>query len=108
MSSRLKLSLLSPTAAMLVTSVAMIVCWWVASAVGLVKNFEKFLGTVFEIDKFSFVNFDVLVGVLMIGFVFVAVMTILSVMAAAFYNVFAEAVGGVEVYIVEETAGAKI
>ena len=104
----LKVSLCFHTAAMFVTVVAMIVCWWVASAVGLVKNFEKFLGTVFEIDKFSFVNFDVLVGVLMIGFVFVAVMTILSVMAAAFYNVFAEAVGGVEVYIVEETAGAKI
>ena len=93
---------------MFVTVVAMIVCWWVASAVGLVKNFEKFLGTVFEIEKFSFINFDVLVGVLMVGFVFVAIMTILSVMAAAFYNVFAEAVGGIEVYVVEETAGAKV
>jgi len=104
----LKVSLCFHTAAMLVTVVAMIVCWWVASAVGLVKNFEKFLGTVFEVDKFSFVDFGVLQGVLIIGFVFVAIMTILSVMAAAFYNVFAEAVGGVEIYVVEETAGAKV
>ncbi len=104
----LKVSLCFHTAAMLVTVVAMIVCWWVASAVGLVKNFEKFLGTVFEIDKFSFFDFGVLQGVLMIGFVFVAIMTILSVMTAAFYNVFAEAVGGIEVYVVEETAGAKV
>ena len=96
------------TAAMLVSVVAMIVCWWVASAVGLVKNFEKFLGTIFEVDKFSFIDFGVLQGVLIIGFVFVAIMTILSVMAAAFYNVFAEAVGGIEIYVVEETAGAKV
>ena len=104
----LKVSLCFHTAAMLVTVVAMIVCWWVASAVGLVKNFEKFLGTVFEVDKFSFINFGVLQGVLIIGFVFVAIMTILTVMATAFYNVFAEAVGGVEIYIVEETAGSKV
>lgn len=104
----LKVSLCFHTAAMLVTTVAMIVCWWVASAVGLVKNFEKFLGTIFEVDKFSFLDFKVLVGVLMIGLVFVFLMTILSVIAAAFYNVFAEAVGGIEVYVVEETAGAKI
>lgn len=104
----LKVSLCFHTAAMLVTVVAMIVCWWVASAVGLVKNFEKFLGTVFEVDDFSFVDFGVLQGVLIIGFVFVAIMTILSVMAAAFYNVFAEAVGGVEVYVVEETQGVRV
>mgnify|MGYP003946180495 CR=1 FL=1 len=104
----LKVSLCFHTAAMLVSVVAMIVCWWVASAVGLVKNFEKFLGTIFEVDKFSFIDFGVLQGVLIIGFVFVAIMTILSVMAAAFYNVFAEAVGGIEIYVVEETAGAKV
>lgn len=104
----LKVSLCFYTASMLVTVVAMIVCWWVASAVGLVKNFEKFLGTVFEIEKFSFVDFGVLQGVLMIGFVFVAIMTIISVLAASLYNIFAEAVGGIEIYVVEETAGAKI
>lgn len=104
----LKVSLCFYTAAMLVSVVAMMVCWWVASAVGLVSNIEKFLGTVFEIDSFSFLDLGVLQGVLLIGFVFVALMTILSVLAAAFYNVFAEAVGGVEIYVVEETAGAKI
>ncbi|HMS24946.1 MAG TPA: DUF3566 domain-containing protein [Acidimicrobiia bacterium] len=104
----LKVSLCFHTAAMLSTIFAMMVCWWVASAVGLVKNIEKFLGTVFEIDKFSFLNFNVLQGVLLIGLVFVALMTILSVCAAAFYNVFAEAVGGIEVYVVEESAGTKV
>lgn len=104
----LKISLCFHTAAMIVTVVAMIVCWWVASAVGLVKNFEKFLGTIFEVEKFSFLDFNVLIGVLMVGLVFVFLMTILSVIAAAFYNIFAEAVGGIEVYVVEETSGAKV
>lgn len=104
----LKVSLCFHTAAMLVTIVAMIVCWWVASAVGLVKNAEKFLGTVFEIDNFSFINLEVIQGVILIGMVIVAILTILSVMAAAFYNVFAEAVGGVEIYIIEDSAGSKV
>jgi hypothetical protein len=104
----LKVSLCFHTAAMLTTVVAIIVCWTAASAVGIIKNLEKFLGTVFEIKNFSFINFEVLQGVLLIGFVFVALMTILSVMAAALYNVFAEAVGGVEIYVVEETTGAKV
>lgn len=86
----------------------MTVCWWAASAVGLVKNLEKFMGTVFEIKDFSFVNFEVLQGVLLIGLVLVALLTVISVMAAALYNVFAEAVGGVEIYVVEETAGARV
>lgn len=93
---------------MLITLVAMIAGWWIAGAVGLVNNFEKLLGTVFEIDKFSFASFDVLVGAILIGLVFVALMTILSVVAASLYNVFAEAVGGIEVYVVEETVGSRV
>ena len=98
----LKMSLCFYTAAMLVTIVASVVCWYAASAVGIIKNLEKFLGTVFEIKNFTFISFEVLQGVLVIGIIFVAFMTILSVMAAALYNVFAEAVGGVEIKIVEE------
>jgi len=98
----LKTSLCFYTAAMLTSIVASIVCWYAASAVGIIKNLEKFLGTVFEIKDFSFINFQVLQGILVIGIVFVALMTIISVMAAALYNVFADAVGGIEVEIVEQ------
>lgn len=104
----LKLSLCFHTAAMLTTVVTIVVCWWAASAVGIVKNLEKFLGTVFEIKQFSLVDFQVLQGVLMIGIVLVAFLTIISVMAAALYNVFAEAVGGIEIYVVEETSSSRI
>jgi hypothetical protein len=104
----LKVSLCFHTGAMLVTIIAMIACWAVAKAVGLVKNFEKFLGTIFGIDHFSFANLQILTGTILIGLVLVALMTVLSVLAAMFYNIFAEAVGGVEVYVVEETAGTKL
>ncbi|MFN8016460.1 MAG: DUF3566 domain-containing protein [Acidimicrobiia bacterium] len=103
-----KLSLCFHTAAMLLSVVALIVLWTVAGAVGLVSNFEKFLGTVFEIKQFSFVDFQVLMGVLAIGLTLVLLMTILSVIAASLYNVFAEGIGGVEIYVVEETTGVRI
>ena len=57
---------------------------------------------------FSFISFQVLEGLLLIGFVFVAIMTILTVIAAALYNIFAEAIGGIEIYVVEETKSTKI
>lgn len=80
----------------------------VASQVGIISNIEKFLGTVVEIKDFSFISFQVLEGLLLIGFVFVAIMTILTVIAAALYNIFAEAIGGIEIYVVEETKSTKI
>ena len=39
--------------------------------------------------------------VLLVGLVLVALMTILTVIAAALYNLFSELVGGVEVTLVE-------
>ncbi len=104
----LKVSLCFNTAAMLTTVITLTVCWWAASAVRIETNLEKFLGTVFEVKKFTFVGLQVIEGVLLIGLVLVAIMTILAVMAAALYNVFAEAVGGIEIYVVEETSGAKV
>ncbi len=106
--STFKVSLCFHTGAMLLSVIAMIVMFIVASQVGIVSNIEKFLGTVVEIKDFSFLSFEVLQGLLLIGFVAVALMTILSVTAAALYNVFAEAVGGIEIYVVEETKSTKI
>ncbi len=104
----LKLSLCFHTGAMLTTIVMFSVTWITASSVGIVRNIESFMGTIFEIEDFSFMSFDVLIGVILVGLVFVAILTIISVMASALYNIFAEAVGGVEIYIVEETASSKI
>lgn len=104
----LKVSLCFHTGAMMTTIVVLCVSWWTASTVGIIRNIESFMGTVFEIDNFSFMSFDVLVGVILIGLVLVAIMTIISVMSAALYNIFAEAVGGVEIYIVEETTPSKL
>lgn len=106
--STFKVSLCFHTGAMLLSIIALIVMFFVASQVGIVSNIEKFLGTVVEVKDFSFLSFEVLQGVLLIGFVLVVLMTVLSVIAAALYNVFAEAVGGIEIYVVEETKSTKI
>lgn len=106
--STFKVSLCFHTGAMLLSVIALIVMFFVASQVGIVSNIEKFLGTVVEVKDFSFLSFEVLQGVLLIGFVLVVLMTVLSVIAAALYNVFAEAVGGIEIYVVEETKSTKI
>lgn len=106
--STFKVSLCFHTGAMLLSVVGLIVMFFVASQVGIVSNIEKFLGTVVEVKDFSFLSFEVLQGVLLIGFVFVVLMTVLTVVAAALYNVFAEAVGGIEIYVVEETKSTKI
>jgi hypothetical protein len=38
----------------------------------------------------------------LVGLVIVCIMTVLTVLAAAFYNLFAELLGGVEVTVVEQ------
>jgi hypothetical protein len=106
--STFKVSLCFHTGAMLITVVATMVMFFVASSVGIVENIEKFLGTVVEIKDFSFLSFQVIQGILLVGFVMVALMTVITVISAALYNIFAEAVGGIEIYVVEETKSTKI
>ena len=106
--STFKVALCFHVGAMLLSVIATIVMFVVASQVGIISNIEKFLGTVVEIKDFSFISFQVLEGLLLIGFVFVAIMTILTVIAAALYNIFAEAIGGIEIYVVEALLATNV
>jgi hypothetical protein len=104
----LKLSLCFYLCGLIVTIVAGVVLWVIADAFNVVHDIEHFMGDLLSSKDFKFLSAQILEGAILIGLVVVALMTILTVVAAAFYNLFAELVGGVEVVIVEEDVGPRV
>lgn len=98
----LKVSLLFNFCGMLTTLVAFVVLWLLAGAVGAVAKVEKFLGDLLSERNFSLITSQLLFGGLLIGLVLVALFTIITVLAAAFYNLFSEIVGGVEIVVSDD------
>jgi hypothetical protein len=97
----LKISLCFYLSALLVMLVAGIVLWWIASALGAIHNVEKFIGDLVSDQHFHFLSWEVLRGATLIGLVVVCVLVVITVLAAAFYNLFSELTGGLEVTVVE-------
>jgi hypothetical protein len=97
----LKIALCFYLCALIVVLVAGVVLWWIASAVGAISNVEKFIGELVSDDKFHFLSWEVLRGATLIGLVIVCVLVVITVLAAACYNLFSELIGGVEVTVVE-------
>jgi len=52
-------------------------------------------------QKFHFLSWEVLRGATLIGLVIVCLLVVITVLAAAFYNLFSELIGGLEVTVVE-------
>jgi hypothetical protein len=97
-----KLSLCFFISAMFVTIVAMIALWLIADAAGIIKSVEEFLGDLLSAQDFQFLSGEVLRGTILIGLVIVALQVVITVIAASFYNIFAELFGGLEITIKEE------
>jgi uncharacterized membrane protein len=97
----LKIALCFYLSALIVTLATGVVLWWIASAVGAVHNIEHFVGQLVNDDKFHFLSWEVLRGATIIGLVLVCIMVVITVLAAAFYNLFSELIGGLEVTVVE-------
>jgi hypothetical protein len=97
----LKIALCFYLTALIVILTAGVVLWWIASAVGAVHNLEKFVGDLVNDPKFRFLSWEVLRGATIIGLVLVCVLVVITVLAAAFYNLFSELIGGLEVTVVE-------
>jgi hypothetical protein len=97
----LKISLCFYMSALIVMLLAGVVLWWIASAVGAIHNIEDFVGKIVDDPHFHFLSFEVLRGATLIGLVIVCVLVVLTVLAAAFYNLFSELTGGLEVTVVE-------
>lgn len=98
----LKLSVLFYVCALLVMMVAGIALWVIASAVGVVENSEQFMGDLLSADDFRFLSASILEGGALIGLALAILGVILTVLAAAFYNLFAQLIGGVELIVQDE------
>jgi hypothetical protein len=98
----LKISVCFYLTALLVVLFAGMVLWWIASALGMISNFEDFMGQLVNSEDFHFLSWDVLRGASLVGLVLVCIMVVVTVLAAAFYNLFAELLGGIEITVVEE------
>lgn len=97
----LRVALCFYLAALAVTLVALVVLWAVADAAGVIGNVERFMGDLLSASNYRLLPAQLFQGVLLVGLVLVALMTLLSVLAAALYNLFADWVGGVECTLVE-------
>lgn len=100
----LKISVCFHLTALIVVLFAGVVLWWIASAAGIIGNVETFVADLIgnESDDFEFLSWEVLRASTLVGLVFVSIMVVMTTLAAAFYNLFAELIGGVEVTVVED------
>ena len=71
-------------------------------AAGVVHSVEKFFGDLLQTKDFTFLDEEILRGALLVAAVFVVLAVVITVIAAAFYNMFAELFGGIEVTITED------
>jgi len=87
---------------LIVMLVAGVMLWWVASAAGVVASVESFVGELVNNKDFRLLSWEVLRATTLIGLVVVCLLTVITVLAAAFYNLFSELLGGIEVTVVEQ------
>lgn len=97
-----KMALCFYTSAMGVLVVAMVALWVVADSAGVIGSVEEFVGDLFSSKDFTFAAGQVFRGTVLISVVLVALLTVITIVGASFYNIFAELFGGVEVVIREE------
>jgi hypothetical protein len=97
-----KMALCFYVSAMGVVVVSLVALWVVADSAGIIDNVENFIGDLFSSEDFQFVSGQVLRGAVLIGVVLVALMVVFTIIAASFYNIFAELFGGLEITVKEE------
>jgi hypothetical protein len=98
----LKVAICFYLCALIVILVAGVMLWWIASAAGVVASIESFVGELVNNKDFRLLSWEVLRAATLIGLVVVCLMTVVTVLAAAFYNLFSELLGGIEVTVVEQ------
>ena len=103
----LKLSLCFYLSAMFVTLIALVALWLIADAAGVIGSVENFLGDLLSAKDFTFLSGEVLRGAILIALVVVALQVVITVIAASFYNIFAELFGGLEITVREEEVDTR-
>jgi hypothetical protein len=97
----LKLSLVFYSCLFLVVIVAGIGLWVIAAALGVIGNVEQFFGELLGSKDFHFLGLRILQAAALGGLVLVAIASGLTTLAAVFYNLITELVGGVDVTLGE-------
>jgi hypothetical protein len=97
----LKIALCFYLAAVILVIIAGVVLWLIADAAGAIGNVESFMGKILSSKNYHLVSAQILEGTILVGLVLAALMTIITVVGAALYNLFSELVGGFEVTLVE-------
>ncbi len=98
----LKISICFYLTALLVALGAGMVMWWLGTQLGVIEGVEEFMGELLSSEDFQFLSWKILRGATLIGLVIACLMVVLTVLGAAFYNVFSEIVGGVEITVSED------
>ena len=98
----LKISVCFYISAMAVLMVALVALWAIADAAGVIRSVEKFFGDLLQTKDFTFLSGDILRGTLLVAAVLVVLLIVITVIGAAFYNLFSELFGGVEITISED------
>jgi hypothetical protein len=104
--SALKISLCFYVCEMAVAVTAIAFLWLIADGFGIIGSVEKFIGDLLSSKDFKFLSAEMLRGTILVGLVLVAIQVVATVLACAFYNLFAELFGGIEVTVIQEDAPA--
>ncbi|MGB2757577.1 MAG: DUF3566 domain-containing protein [Acidimicrobiia bacterium] len=103
----LKMSLCFFTAMVLMWLVSALVVWKIADSFGAVTRIESFVDNLFETKLVISPGIILKQGVV-IAIVIDALCVIGSVIAAAFYNLFSELFGGIEIYTYEQDIDPRV
>ena len=99
----LKLSFLFYLCIFLVLLIAGIILWNVASSFNVIHNVEKFIKSLFDLQTFTLRPAVILEASAFGGALLVILGTGANVLAAVFYNLMADVIGGVQILVLEET-----
>ena len=98
----LKIAICFYLGALVVVLVAAIALWEIASIAGVIDSVQNFMRDLLGSNDFTFLSWKLLRGFTLLGLVIVCLGTVITVVAAAFYNLFAEMMGGIVITVVEE------
>jgi Na+/H+ antiporter NhaC len=97
------MSLLFYLCVFMVLMVAGIVLWNIAQGFNVIASVEKFIRSIFDLQKFKFRPMVVLQSSFVGGLVLVLLGTGANVLGALLYNLISDVVGGVQFIVLEET-----
>lgn len=96
-----KVGLVFHFVAYLITLVALVLLWSVASATGTIDNIQQFMKS-FGWESFEFKGGQLFANVTVLGLLGVVLATALGVLAATIFNLITDLVGGIRVTVLEE------